>query len=210
MRPGGLLRGAILAAALCAGLPAAAQTKRVPGVRASMRIAVVDLKKVIDSYKKSKEIDGKMQQLKATLRQSLVDKEKKIAKMAQALKFLKRPSAEWGALTDNIQREKAELAALRSQAEVMGRELFRSYVVQVFEDVQRHIQATAKRDGFDLVLKQEEPGIAGGTDRELSLKLNMKSVLYASERLDITERIIRSLNAEYDRTRRAATGGGKR
>jgi Skp family chaperone for outer membrane proteins len=107
-------------------------------------------------------------------------------------------------------REKAELTAMHRQAEAMGRDLFRRYVQQVFEDIQRHIRMTAERDGFDLVLKREEPSITGDTGRRLSLKLNVKSVLYASKRLDITDRVIRSLNAEYDRMRRAKAGGGKR
>jgi len=143
-----------------------------------------------------------MQELKASLRQKVTDKEEKIVKMNQAAKFLKNPSPEWSSLSDNIQREKAELLALRQESEVLVREMFRAYVVQVFEDVQRGIAATAEKLSLDLVFKKEDPGLEGDTERELSLKLNMKSVLYASDRLDITDRVIQTLNADYEREKR--------
>ena len=98
--------------------------------------------------------------------------------------------AQWDEALREAQKAKEEwegkLSAQRAQS-----------LSQMGRKINALIEQHAKTHGLDLVLKKRDWRLAASRPEELNVVLATMDVLYASERLDITESIVKELNAQY-------------
>jgi Skp family chaperone for outer membrane proteins len=85
---------------------------------------------------------------------------------------------------------------------------YKQAMKQLFDKVQNAIADVAKKDGYDIVVTDTSERLPDNLDqvdvRTMKLMMLQKSVLYASEKSDITEMVIIVLDNKYK-----ATAAGK-
>ena len=74
---------------------------------------------------------------------------------------------------------------------------YKEYFESLYSEVCKEIEGIGKREQYDLIIKKEEPELQGGGISELQFKVGIKTVLYHSDSVDITNQVIDTLNKKY-------------
>ncbi|MBX6423864.1 OmpH family outer membrane protein [Thermosulfurimonas sp. F29] len=154
------------------------------------RIAVLDLQKVVRSSKAGQEA---MQQLQAKfkkLQAKLEAKKKEIEAFQQELQK-KAPLLSEEARAEKqreYQKMVREFRAMQEDAQFEMKEAEKKALKPIFQDLEKVIRDMARKEGYDLILEKNMPG-----------------VYWASPRVDITQHVIQL----YDQYRASGKGQAK-
>ena len=166
---------AALAVALAAGAPAALAQRKMP----APTIAVVDLQAVMQSSDAAKGIRAQIQKAQSTFQQSLQGKNDELKKMDQAL-----------------QQQRSVLAP---EAFQQRQRQFEQKVADAQRDVQ--VRRTKLETAFSGAMQQVETAVVQIVDQlakegAYTLVLNKGATIYSQSELDITQEVVRRLNAK--------------
>jgi outer membrane protein len=181
---------------LLSALPAAAQAP-VGGVK----IGIVDIQQVLSSYKKreilQKEFESKVKNVEIqiqALQSEIKDLEEKLgSEMAQKDQGLK------DRLELDLAKKKPDLEVqLRWRSIVSARENGRA-MRELIDDIKAAVEEVAKREGCDLVFQLLPPNPPNKGD--VMDELIRRPVLYYRKDaiLDISDRVVRQVNENYDK-----------
>ena len=206
MKRGSFVIVAAVAAGV-AGAVVAAPCQQQPFVP---KVAVVDLKKCFDKakYEGIKDADAQLEKFRADIEQEQGALTNKMATLAEQMKGI--PDK-----TSNLYLEKLkefrmtelnlDMVKKINQARFMDR--YAEVKTKVYNEVRAVVTTIAQADGYDVVLRIEEPLLdddAAGGAESVTQRINHRVVLYGSERMDITAKVIEKLNQEYQKKKAAA------
>ena len=170
------------------------------------KIGVVDLKKCFDGarYVRIKDAGREYTAFTDELRtryeqiKNKADAQQEVAKMARDAGY-----------DDFYAREMEKYLLLKYQAEMIS-ELnkrkavarYREMQLEIYNGIRAVVDEYAKENGYDLVLKIDEPKLKEGSIESVQRRINHRPVLFHSSALDITDKIIEQLNAENRRQTR--------
>jgi len=77
---------------------------------------------------------------------------------------------------------------------------YKDYFGSIYTEVCKEVEDIGKREQYDLIIKKEEPELQSGGISELQFKVGIKTVLYHSESVNITNHVIDNLNKKYSET----------
>ena len=193
----GLPTAAVLAAALAAAAPAAPAGE---GPRA-LKIAVVDVDKVLRDYKKSddlyKQVGERFKPLEEALKQKadfIRAEQRRLAsdpRDPESVELFKEKQAVQIKIAE-FQGEERKFLSDRSAAEVKA-------MAEVWADLVAATGKYAKDKGLDLVLKQQLREEAAKSKDSFYRNVAGCTVLYHADFLDCTDELLKQLNSEYER-----------
>ena len=93
-----------------------------------------------------------------------------------------------------------ELESYAKFAEKSLMRKYKDYFGGLYTEVCREVEDIGKREYYDLIIKKEEPELQGGGISELQFKVGIKTVLYHSDSVDMTNQVIDNLNKKYSET----------
>ena len=73
----------------------------------------------------------------------------------------------------------------------------KDFYEELFQDINAVVEEVGKKEGFDLILKKEDVDTKSADLVELRLKIGIGTVLYFSNALDVTDKVVESLNRRY-------------
>src|SRR3990172_6147586 len=157
-----------------------------PGAASSssrgIKVGVVDLNNVFEKYEKRKASDAQLKEQEKQYQKIINDKKKELVGLS----------------------EKIQLLDLGSEARKRDEETFEKknmdYFGSLYTEVCKEVEGIGKREQYDLIIKKEEPELQSGGISELQFKVGIKTVLYHSESVDITNQVINNLNKKYSET----------
>jgi Skp family chaperone for outer membrane proteins len=201
-----VLAATALASAAAAG--AGEEPVEKPKARA-LRIALVDVDRVLKEYKKGNDLYDKIRKEIEPLANMIKQKAKYIREQqrqlaatpdprADRIDYLKKKHKIEVQLAE-LQRDEKEYLARRTEKEVEA-------MTEVWKDVVAAVAKYAKENGYDMVLKQQVRDEKTKTKTGFYRNVAARTVLYSAAHLDITEAIIKQLNTDYDRGKSAAKG----
>lgn len=185
----------------------------VPALQAAprdgLRIAVVDINKVLDGWKQVQEDNVKMEIEAKDLRAKLSELEKGIKALEQSAKLLEGKAK---------QEKEQELAAKKREFDsilsIQGGRLDRMQAESLarwYRQIAKAVEEHARKEGFDLVLTSEvQPDFPASQEfsnpkemseafREFQKGVTLHKVIYARSELDITEKVTDLLNAASEK-----------
>ena len=163
-----------------------------------VKLAIVDLEKVLQRSAEWTDCQGALNEVRDRMRRSLADYEKQI-------KVLRSECENLPPETEDVRRKLLEIDAVRlqyqqaktefeRQIEAKRAEALRSVLSKVGDIVEKY----AKEHDIDLVLKKRPVNLLTAQPQELNVFM-AADVLYAKERFDITDIVVAELNARYPR-----------
>ncbi len=168
----------------------------VPKTKTS--VAVVDIKKLFDSLKQKAQAEADMQAQQAKLNLELAGKKDAIAKIKTELGVLPVGSPSYLSKQELYEQKSLELQAW---ATLQQRKVKRANVVQtesLYKKMLKSIEDIGKAGSYDLVLYKERPlNLTGIKSEQVSAVLQSRKVVYAADRLDITDMVIRKMNNDF-------------
>ena len=75
----------------------------------------------------------------------------------------------------------------------------KEFFEELYHDICKEIDNLCKREGFDIILKKEDLELKSADIMELRLKIGIGTVLYYSDALDVTSKVIEALNCRLSK-----------
>lgn len=153
----------------------------------NIKIVVIDIRKVVNKSKYGEEVMSK-------LKEKYDELSLKIQAKSKELEVLKEELEKKGALLTPEAREKKqseyqrllrELKSLQEDAQYEMQEYERKLLDPVFKDLEIVLKEVAQKEGIDLVLEKNQPGI-----------------YYMSPSIDFTDKLIERFDAYYEKIKR--------
>lgn len=157
------------------------------------RLAVVNLGRVFKNYKKSAELEARINAERVRLKGGLDVQRDLIASLNAELELYKIGSEEFDEKEEEKKIELARYQLLKERIQRKIKQRWEQYNLELLEDIEKVVEEYAK-DSFTLVLKVE------GTPLDQENKLmqaGLKNVLYFHPSVDITDNIVSLLNRKF-------------
>ena len=159
-----------------------------------IKIGVVDLSRVFEHYKKRKSLDKKLKETEREYESIIKAKRNEILKLQDDVALLDMGTDTRGRKEEAIQKTRIELEVYAKFAEQNLLKKYKDYFEDIYVDVSNTVMQFGRENGYDLILKNEEPELQSNEITDLQFKIGIKSVLYYSNKVDITSRIIEKLH----------------
>jgi Skp family chaperone for outer membrane proteins len=173
----------MMAALLIAGATARGQA-------AEVKIAYVDLAKVMAGYEKAEVLQEEFGGYRSTLRRDEEERLQALRKLQEEIRQLARGTPERLELEKTLQVDYLELQRLQEENARSLERRFGRMRAEILSDIVRQVTVIAEREDYDLVLERVAAPTPGQT--ELGPQ---RLVLFAKEKYDISADIITALNA---------------
>lgn len=164
-----------------------------------LKVGVVNINQALDKYEKRKELEKQFLALRTQTEQQLRRKQDEIKTMREEIQLLDMGSENRRKNEETIEKK---LLYLQLEEKMAGTNLSRKekeFFEELYQDVCREIDELGKRENFDIILKKEDLELKSADILELRLKIGIGTVLYYSNALDITPKVIEALNSSYSK-----------
>jgi len=171
-----------------------------PAPRAPMRplkIGYVDVSRVLNAHPRRQEFQKALLDLRQSLEKDIRTRMEEVNRLRGEIEQLAEESPE------RLERE-GKLRQRLVEAERAGREnrdllsaRAASMLRTLYDEVVAEVQTVGRKEGFDLILKDQTSEKAPGLRDQAVLQISQHVVLYSRPEYDITDRIIERLEAKY-------------
>ncbi len=173
--------------------------KMIPAnaVAEGLKIGVVDISGVFEKYQKRKDLDQELKDLEAKLQNEINKKRKDMINLDEETQLLDLGSESRRKNEELLERKSVELDGYAKFAERQLLRRYKEFFETVYDAVVKGVETIGKKEGFDLIIKKEEPELKSGQISDLQFKIGIRTVLYHSKSVDVTSKVIEALNAHY-------------
>ncbi|HHT9109793.1 MAG TPA: OmpH family outer membrane protein [Candidatus Brocadiaceae bacterium] len=162
-----------------------------------LKVGVVDLNSVFEKYGKRTAYDAQLKEQEKQYQKIINDKKKELVSLNEKIQLLDLGSEVRKKEEETFEKKNMELESYAKFAEKSLVKKYKEYFEGLYSEVCKEIEGIGKREQYDLIIKQEEPELQGGGISELQFKVGIKTVLYHSDSVDITNQVIDTLNKKY-------------
>ena len=188
---------------LCLFSLSAIQAKE-PGASSSssrgLKVGVVDLNNVFEKYEKRKTFDAQLKEQEKQYQKIINDKKKELVSLNEKIQLLDLGSEARKRDEETFEKKNMGLESYAKFAEKNIMRKYKDYFGSLYTEVCKEVEDIGKREQYDLIIKKEEPELQSGGISELQFKVGIKTVLYHSESIDMTNQVIDTLNKKYSET----------
>jgi len=173
--------------------------KMIPAnaVAEGLKIGVVDISGVFEKYQKREDLDQELKDLEAQLQNEINKKRKDMINLDEETQLLDLGSESRRKNEELLERKNVELEGYAKFAERQLLRRYKEFFETVYDAVVKGVETIGKKEGFDLIIKKEEPELKSGQISDLQFKIGIRTVLYHSKSVDVTSKVIEALNAHY-------------
>jgi Skp family chaperone for outer membrane proteins len=162
-----------------------------------LKVGVVDLNKVFEKYEKRKTFDVQLKEKEKQYQKIINDKKKELVSLNEKIQLLDLGSEVRKKDEETFEKKNIELESYAKFAEKSLVKKYKEYFEGLYTEVCKEVEDIGKREQYDLIIKKEEPELQSGGISELQFKVGIKSVLYHSDDIDITNQVINNLNKRF-------------
>ncbi len=166
-----------------------------------LKIAVVDISGVFEKYEKRKDLDKELKDLEKEFQNEINQKRKEMINLDEETQLLDLGSESRRKNEELLERKNVELEGYAKFAERQLLKRYREFFESVYAIVVKEVEVIGEKEGYDLIIKKEEPELKSGQMSDLQFKIGIRTVLYHSKAVDITTRVVENLNASYKKSK---------
>ncbi len=166
-------------------------------VAEGFKIGVVDISGVFEKCEKRKDLDQELKNLEKKFQNEINEKRKEIINLDEETQLLDLGSESRRKNVDLLERKNVELEGYAKYAERQLLRRYKEFFETIYDTVVKEVEAIGIKEGFDLIIKKEEPELKSGQISDLQFKIGIRTVLYHSKDVDVTSKVIENLNANY-------------
>ena len=161
------------------------------------KIGIVDISGVFEKYDKRTDLDQGLKDLEKELQDEINKKRKEMIDLNEETQLLDLGSETRRKNEDMLERKNVELEGYAKFAERQLLKRYKAFFEQIYGEVVKKVEEIGESEGYDLIIKKEEPELDSGQISDLQFKIGIRTVLYHSKAVDITAIVIEHLNSEY-------------
>lgn len=184
--------GLTLVLAMVAFAQSPDEKRRVPEVD-KLRIGVVDLAKVFDGYDKRKVKEEEFKAKEDNMNLEYEDRKERVKRLRAELDLLREGTSAYELKEEEVTIAMSTLKYFEKRRRETLKALFEGFILELLQEIEVVVRDIGKADGYHLIIKVDRRG----STEEGSTPLDFRSILYFSEEIDISDQILRILNAKY-------------
>lgn len=162
------------------------------------RVAVVNLVSVFNQFGQTKVLNRKLDEHRAKLVDEANRLTAEIETARQERDAFNVNTAEWHKKNEIYTRKRFEFGvwdALEKEKMVAGH---KNWIQKTYEAIVGEIEQVAKKNGYHVVLTQEDLDVETDDTKILLRQIFNRKVVYADASVDISAEVLRNLNAAFD------------
>ena len=204
----------ISALGLCVVLAGIVSSQGEVPTAKDLRIAVVDISRLFKDYKGSVDRRKALVELVRSYGKRIKTLRRRVAQKRAELKEYATGTAEFLAKREELGARLKEERALQAKAAASRNAAWVKMLKDLYGDINRSVSEYAKEKKIHLVIKQQSmtdyTGRLGEVTREgMVLEISRRTVLHHVASLDITDAVLRRLDAEYAKRAKGKAAPGK-
>ena len=168
-----------------------------PASSAPLRLAVVDLDRVFERSKEWQDHEAQRAQLIEKIRRTLRHSDSQIRILRSEYDDVPPGTAAASEKLREIQEAIGEFEKAKAVFEQQTSAQLRESLRTVFNKISASLEQYAKTNNIDLILKKQNLHVSSADPAEIGAFMAAADVLYVSDHFDVTEAVIKELNAEY-------------
>lgn len=168
-----------------------------PRVPAANRVAICDVVVVFNEYQKAKDLTQKLDRRRQEIQAEGQRRSNEIDSIRMTLEGLRPGSKKYRQEQQRMEKLQIERDVW---AKVQKAKVMRDHYLltkEMYNDILRVIRDVADQHELDLVLYRELGQLEAKNTRELLRELSMRKVLYSKPSVNITDLVLKRLNARY-------------
>ena len=190
------LAGLLLPAGLCL-----AQDGPPP----SARVAVVDLARVFDGYKMTKDLEQQFEDRRRAIGDQAESRRRAVEKQLSALQAFDPASKDYAERRNELYQMEFEFKVWVTMEEQRLKDEHMAWLWRIYADVRREVARVAESRGIDVVLTYDELSADVPDSLSLRREILLKKVIYFNERADLTAEVLLGINDRYEKEGGAAS-----
>lgn len=168
-------------------------------------IAVVDLARVFDGYRMTKDLEQRFDDRRRVIGDQAESRRYAVEKQLTALQAFDPASRDYAERRNELYRMEFEFKVWLSMEEQRLKDEHMAWLRSIYDDVRQAVAGVAESRGIDLVLTYDELSPDVPDSLALRREILLKKVLYFSDRVDLTAQVLEGLNENYEKTGGAAS-----
>jgi Skp family chaperone for outer membrane proteins len=161
------------------------------------QIAVVDIVQVFNQYQKQRDLTREMQELEQQIQAENTARREAIETEQTKIGQLNPEDPGYRAQRSNLMRQQIEY---RSWTEMVQAQMQREVALwseRVYQDIVAATRQVAEERGYEVVLYVDEYVSAIENPDAIREQIRSRKVIYASDRIDLTQSILERVNQDY-------------
>ncbi len=162
-----------------------------------LKIGIVDINDIFDKYEKRKDLDQQLKDMEVEFKKEIEVKKKAMIDLNEETQLLDLGSEQRNKNMETLERSNVELEGYAKLAEKQLTKRYKNAFEKIYEEITIEVDAFGKENNYSLIIKKEKPDLQTNQISDLQFKIGIRTVLYNSNRVDITTSITDRLNARY-------------
>ena len=166
-------------------------------IAGELKIGVVDINDIFDKYEKRSDLDKQLKESEAEFKAEIESKKKAMVELNEETQLLDLGSESRNKNMDILERKNVELEGYAKFAEQQLTKKYKDAFEKIYEEIVKEVDSFGKEKNYSVIIKKEKPNLQSNQLSDLQFKIGIRTVLYNSSAIDITQNVTERMNARY-------------
>jgi Skp family chaperone for outer membrane proteins len=162
-----------------------------------IKVGVVDINEIFDKYSKRTDLDQELKDTEAGFKKEIEDKKKEMIDLNEETQLLDLGSESRNTNIAILEKKNVELEGYAKYAESQLTKKYKNAFEVIYEEIIEEVNSFGKEENYSVIIKKEKPNLQSNQLSDLQFKIGIRTVLYNSSSIDITQAITDRINARY-------------
>ncbi len=169
-----------------------------------IKVGVVDINEVFDKYSKRVDLDQQLKDTEAEFKKEIESKKKVMIDLNEETQLLDLGSESRNTNIEILEKKNVELEGYAKFAENQLTKKYKNAFEVIYEEIIKEVDSFGKEGNYSVIIKKEKPNLQSNQLSDLQFKIGIRTVLYNSSSIDITQAVTERMNAKYQREKASA------
>ncbi len=169
-----------------------------------LKIGVVDINEIFDKYAKRVDLDQKLKDTEAEFKKEIESKKKIMIDLNEETQLLDLGSESRNTNIEILEKKNVELEGYAKFAENQLTKKYKNAFEVIYEEIIGEVDSFGKEGNYSVIIKKEKPNLQSNQLSDLQFKIGIRTVLYNSSAIDITQAVTERMNARYQKEKASA------
>ncbi len=162
-----------------------------------LKIGVVDINTIFDKYDRRVDLDQQLKEAEAEYKKEIESKKKVMIDLNEETQLLDLGSESRNTNIEILEKKNVELEGYAKFAETQLTKKYKNAFEVIYKEIIDEVDSFGKDGNYSVIIKKEKPNLQSNQLSDLQFKIGIRTVLYNSSAIDITQRVTDRMNARY-------------
>ena len=169
-----------------------------------IKIGVVDINEIFDKSAKRIDLDQQLKDTEAEFKTEIESKKKIMIDLNEETQLLDLGSESRNTNIEILEKKNVELEGYAKFAENQLTKKYKKAFEVIYEEIIKEVDSFGKEGNYSVIIKKEKPNLESNQLSDLQFKIGIRTVLYNSSAIDITQAVTERMNSRYQQEKASA------